>query len=113
MQYRCRKFSPSETLFGEEINSTQVTELGLSYQVTFGQAQNSGHRASARRLYAGTQRCAGHAGTVVGPEAHRAQTGLACATGCQRTAMHLIRACGAPVCCAQARPLSWPAVFWR
>lgn len=42
VQYRCRKFSPSETLFGEEINSTQVTELGLSYQVTFGQAQNSG-----------------------------------------------------------------------
>ena len=42
VQYRCRKLAPTEIILGEEIEHTQVQELGLSYHISFGKAQNSG-----------------------------------------------------------------------
>ncbi len=42
VQYRCRKFAPTEVLIGEDIDHTVVTELGLKYNISFGKAQNSG-----------------------------------------------------------------------
>ena len=42
VQRRYEKFSPTEVLLGEAINSTVVTENGLSYYVELGKAQNSG-----------------------------------------------------------------------
>jgi 23S rRNA (cytosine1962-C5)-methyltransferase len=42
VQYRCRAKAPSEVLLGEDIEQTQVNELGLKYQIEFGKAQNSG-----------------------------------------------------------------------
>jgi 23S rRNA (cytosine1962-C5)-methyltransferase len=44
VQVQCRyeKFAPTQVLLGEEIDSTIVTENGLSYHIEFGKAQNSG-----------------------------------------------------------------------
>ncbi len=42
VQYRGRTKAPTELLLGKNITQTQVTELGLLYQLEFGQAQNSG-----------------------------------------------------------------------
>ncbi len=42
VQYRSRPFAPTEVLLGENISHTVVKELALSYNIHFGQAQNSG-----------------------------------------------------------------------
>ena len=42
VQRRYEKFSPTQVLLGEAIDSTIVTEKGLSYHIVFGKAQNSG-----------------------------------------------------------------------
>ncbi|TPH12160.1 class I SAM-dependent methyltransferase [Litorilituus lipolyticus] len=42
VQYRCRKFAPTEVLLGEDIEHTVVNELGQDYNIHFGKAQNSG-----------------------------------------------------------------------
>jgi len=42
VQHRCRRLAPTQVLVGEEIEHTQVQELGLSYHIQFGKAQNSG-----------------------------------------------------------------------
>ena len=42
VQYRCRAKAPTEILFGDNIEQTIVTELGLKYQLEFGKAQNTG-----------------------------------------------------------------------
>jgi 23S rRNA (cytosine1962-C5)-methyltransferase len=42
VQYRSRKFSPSEVLWGEEITALSAQEHGLQYQLSLGKAQNSG-----------------------------------------------------------------------
>lgn len=42
VQYRCRKFAPSEVLWGKEISTLSVQEHGLQYHISLGKAQNSG-----------------------------------------------------------------------
>jgi 23S rRNA (cytosine1962-C5)-methyltransferase len=42
VQRRYEKFAPTQVLLGEAIDSTIVTENGLSYHIEFGKAQNSG-----------------------------------------------------------------------
>jgi 23S rRNA (cytosine1962-C5)-methyltransferase len=42
VQYRSRKFSPSEVLWGEAITELRVQEHGLKYHISLGKAQNSG-----------------------------------------------------------------------
>lgn len=42
VQRRYEKFSPTQVLLGEAIDSTIVTENGLSYHIELGKAQNSG-----------------------------------------------------------------------
>ncbi|NQY64925.1 MAG: class I SAM-dependent methyltransferase [Alteromonadaceae bacterium] len=42
VQYRCRKFSPSEVILGEEIAHTIVSESGLSFHIELGKSQNTG-----------------------------------------------------------------------
>ena len=42
VQYRCRPMSPTEVVLGEEIEVSEVTELGLKYHIELGKAQNSG-----------------------------------------------------------------------
>lgn len=42
VQRRYEKFSPTETLLGEDIKNTVITENNLSYHVTLGKAQNCG-----------------------------------------------------------------------
>ncbi|MCW8833038.1 MAG: class I SAM-dependent methyltransferase [Colwellia sp.] len=42
VQRRYQKFAPTQVLLGEEIESTIVTEQGLSYHIELGKAQNSG-----------------------------------------------------------------------
>lgn len=42
VQYRCRKFAPTEIILGESVTHTQVEELGLTYNINFGKAQNCG-----------------------------------------------------------------------
>jgi len=42
VQYRSRQFAPTEILLGENIEHTVVKELGLSYNINFGKAQNCG-----------------------------------------------------------------------
>lgn len=42
VQYRSRQFAPTEVLLGETIEHTVVKELGLSYNINFGKAQNCG-----------------------------------------------------------------------
>ncbi|WDD99548.1 class I SAM-dependent methyltransferase [Thalassomonas actiniarum] len=42
VQYRCRAMAPGEVLLGEGIEHTQVQELGLSYHIELGKAQNTG-----------------------------------------------------------------------
>ncbi|NQY34271.1 MAG: class I SAM-dependent methyltransferase [Alteromonadaceae bacterium] len=42
VQYRCRQFSPSEVILGEEITHTIVPESGLLYHIELGKAQNTG-----------------------------------------------------------------------
>ena len=42
VQYRCRPKAPTEVMLGENIEQTEVTELGLKYQLEFGKAQNTG-----------------------------------------------------------------------
>ncbi len=42
VQRRYEKFAPTQVLLGDAINSTIVTENGLSYHLEFGKAQNSG-----------------------------------------------------------------------
>ena len=42
VQYRSRKFAPTEVLLGDNIEHTVVQELGLNYNINFGKAQNSG-----------------------------------------------------------------------
>lgn len=42
VQRRYEKFAPTQVLLGEAIDSTVVTENGLSYHIEFGKAQNSG-----------------------------------------------------------------------
>ncbi len=42
VQYRSRKFAPTEVLLGETIEQTVVNELGLNYNISFAKAQNSG-----------------------------------------------------------------------
>ena len=42
VQFRSRQFAPTEVLIGEEIDHTIVQEMGLSYNINFGKAQNCG-----------------------------------------------------------------------
>ena len=42
VQYRCRKFAPTQLLLGEDVNKTVVNENGLNYHIEFGKAQNAG-----------------------------------------------------------------------
>lgn len=42
VQYRSRKFAPSEVLWGDEISSLRAKEHGLKYHISLGKAQNSG-----------------------------------------------------------------------
>jgi 23S rRNA (cytosine1962-C5)-methyltransferase len=42
VQRRYEKFAPTQVLLGEAIDSTIVTENGLSYHIEFGKAQNCG-----------------------------------------------------------------------
>jgi len=42
VQRRYLKFSPTEVLFGEDINGTVVSESALSYNIEFGKSQNTG-----------------------------------------------------------------------
>ena len=42
VQYRCRNMAPTETVLGSPVTATEVTELGLKYHISLGQAQNSG-----------------------------------------------------------------------
>jgi len=42
VQRRYEKFAPTQVLLGEAIDSTIVTENGLSYHIEFGKAQNNG-----------------------------------------------------------------------
>jgi len=42
VQRRYEKFAPTQVLLGDNIESTIVTENGLSYHIEFGKAQNSG-----------------------------------------------------------------------
>ena len=42
MQYRSRKFAPSEVLWGEDITELRAQEHGLEYHISLGKAQNSG-----------------------------------------------------------------------
>lgn len=42
VQHRYEKFSPTETLLGEAVSQTIVSEQGLNYHIEFGKAQNSG-----------------------------------------------------------------------
>jgi 23S rRNA (cytosine1962-C5)-methyltransferase len=42
VQFRSRKFAPSEVLWGEEISALQAQEHGLKYHISLGKAQNSG-----------------------------------------------------------------------
>ena len=42
VQRRYEKFSPTQVLLGESIDSTIVTENGLAYNIELGKAQNSG-----------------------------------------------------------------------
>ncbi|MFQ3195563.1 MAG: 23S rRNA (cytosine1962-C5)-methyltransferase, partial [Colwellia sp.] len=42
VQYRSRKFAPSEVLWGEDITELSAQEHGLKYHISLGKAQNSG-----------------------------------------------------------------------
>jgi 23S rRNA (cytosine1962-C5)-methyltransferase len=42
VQFRCRKFAPTQLLLGEEVSRTVVSENGLNYHIEFGKAQNTG-----------------------------------------------------------------------
>lgn len=42
VQYRCRRFAPCELLWGDEVDHLKAKELGLSYHISLGKAQNSG-----------------------------------------------------------------------
>jgi 23S rRNA (cytosine1962-C5)-methyltransferase len=42
VQYRCRKLAPTDVVVGKEIDTSIVSEMGLSYNITFGKAQNVG-----------------------------------------------------------------------
>lgn len=42
VQYRSRKFAPSEVLWGEDITDLSAQEHGLKYHISLGKAQNSG-----------------------------------------------------------------------
>jgi 23S rRNA (cytosine1962-C5)-methyltransferase len=42
VQYRSRKFAPSEVLWGEDITELNAQEHGLKYHISLGKAQNSG-----------------------------------------------------------------------
>jgi 23S rRNA (cytosine1962-C5)-methyltransferase len=42
VQYRSRKFAPSELLWGEEITQLRAQEHSLQYHISLGKAQNSG-----------------------------------------------------------------------
>ncbi len=42
VQYRSRKFAPSEVLWGEAITELRAQEHGLKYHISLGKAQNSG-----------------------------------------------------------------------
>jgi len=42
VQFRSRKFAPSEVLWGEEISALRTQEHGLQYHISLGKAQNSG-----------------------------------------------------------------------
>lgn len=42
VQYRSRKFAPSEVLWGEGITELRAQEHGLEYHISLGKAQNSG-----------------------------------------------------------------------
>jgi len=42
VQYRSRKFAPSELLWGDEIADLSAHEHGLQYHISLGKAQNSG-----------------------------------------------------------------------
>lgn len=42
VQHRYKKFSPTVTVLGEQVNHTIVSEQGLNYHIEFGKAQNSG-----------------------------------------------------------------------
>jgi 23S rRNA (cytosine1962-C5)-methyltransferase len=42
VQFRSRKFAPSEVLWGEDITELRTQEHGLKYHVSLGKAQNSG-----------------------------------------------------------------------
>jgi len=42
VQYRSRKFAPSEILLGEDITALTAQEHGLKYHLSLGKAQNSG-----------------------------------------------------------------------
>jgi 23S rRNA (cytosine1962-C5)-methyltransferase len=42
VQFRSRKFAPSEVLWGEEVTELNAKEHGLKYHISLGKAQNSG-----------------------------------------------------------------------
>lgn len=42
VQYRCRPMAPTELVLGENVEQTQVSELGLQYYIELGRAQNTG-----------------------------------------------------------------------
>jgi 23S rRNA (cytosine1962-C5)-methyltransferase len=42
VQFRCRKFAPTQLLLGEDVSHTIVNENGLKYHIEFGKAQNTG-----------------------------------------------------------------------
>ena len=42
VQFRSRKFAPSEVLWGEDITELRAREHGLKYHISLGKAQNSG-----------------------------------------------------------------------
>ncbi|QBG36929.1 class I SAM-dependent methyltransferase [Litorilituus sediminis] len=42
VQFRCRKFAPTQVLLGEAIEQTVVEEQGQKYNISFAKAQNSG-----------------------------------------------------------------------
>jgi 23S rRNA (cytosine1962-C5)-methyltransferase len=42
VQFRSRKFAPSEVFWGEEISELRTQEHGLKYHISLGKAQNSG-----------------------------------------------------------------------
>lgn len=42
VQFRSRQFAPTELLLGQDVSHTQVQELGLSYHIELGKAQNTG-----------------------------------------------------------------------